>query len=1054
MVWKRKALKWGGFGSAGMLVLLLLGIAAFLWLAREYTRAHPLDLTARLPQVEKYLLPKGLQLDAEKAELFFDEGPVLRVSGLALRGADGELGVFVEQAAIQLATSQLLLFSAAPKVIEASGVTLRIVRSVDGIRVAGLDLSGEEQGKTEVEGVVEWLNGLGWNRVWGRLKTVKVANLNLLLRDDVQRAEWVLERGNMTVGRYEDDGERGTLTAVVRRLYGDVKQMKELDNVPVLVSFAHRPKADGMEIRGRLDRANAQMVTDYFPPQFKDLLQAQGQVEIGTRLMTGNRLAQPWVTMRLLNVEVKPPKGYSKPLMFPKLTLTASYVPPIEGVSESDVLSILDLQATTSKGRIVMASGTIAGVQTDPMIDMRLTSPIGEVQGIFDMFPDQLPGFAKVLKWVRPNIQEGMYQSLTAHYAGRPSAFPGCGDTCGVLDIDANFTDAKVRFLDGISPVQGREGTFQWRGQRFEVNVEKARVGEQAAADVKVVMGQIFAVSPTELRVVGRLEGDAHDMIGELAAMPATKGKVPQGIYGQHESTFDVLVPIPHGGETTFANSTVLVSSSLTNVSIRNLPELRGLDFKAPAVVASLDVSKTLRVVGKGELGSYPMEIDWSQNIAPGQPAMMTLAATGTVGSDWLLKQASITLVSMTGPVGLALNLVEDKNGRWGFAANADVAKADVNVPAANFIKPKNERLNVAVTGLYAVSESVVLDSLDIQGNKVALNGAVTWKEGNLNGSSAKLSKLIVGETDVLVNWGEGKASVTGKRIDLRGYDLFGSDEKRKGEKEDTQPDNLLLNLDVQEVLTEGGKLNGVVAVAKATKGRWDLQKLTALVNDAHKVNILTTQLRGQAGRKKMTIDIQDLGSTLNAFDIYDKLEHGKLSGEITYDTPEVGGGILTLIDFELKNPPILVQLMSLLSLEQLLSGTSSTKFKTGSIPVRIDRGVWYLDNAAFEGPSMSLRLNGSYDRTTKQLNIDGKMAPAIPLNRLVGKIPLLGGLLTGSQDGVVVADFKLKGTTDDPQINVRPLSVITPGLLKDFWRGITGSNDKPQPIVSREIKA
>ena len=123
MVWKRRALKWGGMSGLCTALLVLLLIAGFLWLAREYTRAHPLDLTARLPQVEKYLLPDGLKLDAEKAELFFDEGPVLRVSGLSLKGADGQMGVFVEQAAIQLATSQLFLLSAAPKVVEASGVS-------------------------------------------------------------------------------------------------------------------------------------------------------------------------------------------------------------------------------------------------------------------------------------------------------------------------------------------------------------------------------------------------------------------------------------------------------------------------------------------------------------------------------------------------------------------------------------------------------------------------------------------------------------------------------------------------------------------------------------------------------------------------------------------------------------------------------------------------------------------------------------------------------------------------------------------------------------------
>jgi hypothetical protein len=97
----------------------------------------------------------------------------------------------------------------------------------------------------------------------------------------------------------------------------------------------------------------------------------------------------------------------------------------------------------------------------------------------------------------------------------------------------------------------------------------------------------------------------------------------------------------------------------------------------------------------------------------------------------------------------------------------------------------------------------------------------------------------------------------------------------------------------------------------------------------------------------------------------------------------------------------------------------------------------------------MSLRLNGPYNSDLKELNMDGKLAPAIPLNRLVAKIPLLGTILAGSQDGLVVADFKLKGPTRDPQVNVRPLSVLTPGLVKDLWKGLTsGGNTVPAPKV------
>lgn len=1040
MVWKRRALRWGGWSFGSLLAVMLLCVGGFLWMAAEYTQWHPLDLTSRIPQVEKYLLPKGLGLSADKAELFFDDGPVLRVSGLGVTGSDGTLGVFVEKAAIKLAGSQLFLLSAAPKMIEASGVTLRLVRGPDGMSIAGLSFP-----KTEShEGVVDWLNGLGWNRVWGRLDSMKVANLNLLVRDDVQQAEWVLEQGNLSVYRYDDEGESGTLTAVVRRLYGDAAHLKKLNNVPVLVSFAHAPNADSLGIRGRIDRANAEMVTDYFPPQFKDLLKAQGQVEIGTRLLKANQLEQPWVTLRLTDVTMQPPE-YSKQLEFPELNVTASYVPPAAGVSDTDVLLIKELTAVTKRGSRVTVSGSIVGLQHDPLVDLSLFSPEGELQGVFDLFPDQPRGFAKALHWLKPNIEKGNYENLTARYAGKPSAFPGCGDACGILDIDAKVTDGVVRFLDDMSPVKVAEGVFQWRGQTMTVKADEGRIGNQIAREVTVEMDDIFAELPSLLRVVGRISGDTSELMQELGKLDETGGKVPQGISGQHESRMSILVPMPRGKPSTFVSSTVLVSSSLTDVGVRDLPQLKGLVFAAPKANVSFMADKTLRVESAGLLGGNPMKVDVSLNLQPKKPSMMKITAEGSVAGSWLTAQAGADTVSVTGVMGVDLDLNEDAKGKWHFDVKADGAKAGVFVEMANVTKPVGKPLVIVAKGSYVPSGTVVLDDLAVAGDKLSLKGTVMWNPADVDASIVKLPGVRVGETDVSVDFANNKAVVTGKKLDLSGYDLFKGDEDAK---KSNQPENLLVSLKVDEMLMENGKLDKVDANVKATNGRWNVQNLKALVDGQHKVSVVSTPLRGQGQRRKMDIDIADLGRTLNVLGIYDKLEHGHMTGEITYDTPEVGGGLIRIDNFEVKNPPTLVQLLSLLSLEQLLSGSSSTMFEKGVVPVRMDKGLWYLDNASFEGPSMSLRLDGSYKQATKELNFDGKMAPGIPLNRLVSKIPLLGTILTGSQDGVVVADFRLKGTAEKPDINVRPLSVITPGLLKDFWRGMTGSDKKPKPQV------
>jgi hypothetical protein len=80
---------------------------------------------------------------------------------------------------------------------------------------------------------------------------------------------------------------------------------------------------------------------------------------------------------------------------------------------------------------------------------------------------------------------------------------------------------------------------------------------------------------------------------------------------------------------------------------------------------------------------------------------------------------------------------------------------------------------------------------------------------------------------------------------------------------------------------------------------------------------------------------------------------------------------------------------------------------------------------------------------TGNKLDIEGSLIPVQGLNKIVSKIPIVGHIITGSQDGVLVADFKVRGDYDDPDVSVNPLSVVTPGLLKDIFGAITGKKKK-----------
>ena len=1032
MVWKRRALVWGGLSGGTLAVLVLAGVLLLVWAAKEYTRVHPLDLTARLPQVQAYLLPDGIGLQAEKAELFFDDGPVLHISGLGVTGPDGSLGVFIEDIAVKFATTQMLALKLAPKEIVASGMTLRVVRNAEGVSLAGFDFEAAGDGKRP-PGVVNWLNSLGWGNAWGRLKRVLVTNLNLLVRDDVQNAEWVLENGRLAMSRYPEEGENGTVSAFVRRLYGDDDATKTLDNVPVLVRFEHGPNAPYMVLQGRLDHADARMVTDYFPPQFKDLLQAQGRVEIGTRLLEDNKLERPWVSLGLTDVKVHPGKAYGAPLEFKKLDVTASYVSPEEGVSGTDVLLVKDLQVTTGRGAVVAASGTIVGLQGGPMlVDVSLASAAWPVQGVFDFFPDNMQGFVNTLAWVRPNIMGGDYSNLVARYRGDPHDLPRCADACGVLEVDAGFTDGKVRYLADLTPAEMPEGRMSWRGQNLEITAPEGRIGEQRARGIVFRLRHIFDTVPTLIEVNSELSGPAAGVMAELNKIDALQGDLPLGLAGTHRSQFAVTVPLARGHPTTFASSTVVVSGTVSDMALRDFAPLQGLAFTGDKATYTLDAAKRLRVVTKGELGGLPMAVDWSMSIQPGVPSLMALQADGRVTGSWLMRQAKTDMVQVEGPVSVKLDARRQADATWAFEAEADGRGAVAMIPAVGYSKPLGRPLALTAQGRYAEGQVPELAKIDVKGENIRIEGS--GGPGRLDAPN-----VVLGRSRFGVKLADKTLVLNGPVLDVSGFDVL-----ERGEGEGNALGDLKVKADFKTVLVKNGQLDDVSAALQVAGGEWNVSKFRATV-EGTVIAMERKPLPGQPGRSRMTLAVADLGRTLKALGVYHQLEGGRLNGEMTYDSPTVGGGVVRIEEFTLDNPSLLVQLLSLLSLEQLLSGSTSTMFKQATLPLRVDGPLWHLDNASLQGPSMDMRLTGTYDQEQHLLNMDGKLAPGIPLNRLVSKIPVLGTLLTGSQDGVVVADFKIKGSTADPQVNVRPLSVITPGLLKDFWRGVTGPSEGAQ---------
>ncbi len=80
---------------------------------------------------------------------------------------------------------------------------------------------------------------------------------------------------------------------------------------------------------------------------------------------------------------------------------------------------------------------------------------------------------------------------------------------------------------------------------------------------------------------------------------------------------------------------------------------------------------------------------------------------------------------------------------------------------------------------------------------------------------------------------------------------------------------------------------------------------------------------------------------------------------------------------------------------------------------------------------------------------------PAYTINSVLGNIPLLGDILTGTKgSGVFAATYRVIGKKSDPGVRVNPLSALAPGFLRNLVEIFeTDELRVPDPRVKKKFK-
>jgi len=191
---------------------------------------------------------------------------------------------------------------------------------------------------------------------------------------------------------------------------------------------------------------------------------------------------------------------------------------------------------------------------------------------------------------------------------------------------------------------------------------------------------------------------------------------------------------------------------------------------------------------------------------------------------------------------------------------------------------------------------------------------------------------------------------------------------------------------------------------------------------------------------RKLAINAGDAGSFLHDFGVLDGMEGGVLKLNGDYKEGEKGSlltGKLTIIEHNIKDAPLLGKLLSLASFTGFIDALAGNgiRFSELSIPFTLQNDVATLEKGKTHGSALGITVDGTITFPKKIMDLNGTIVPSYSLNSVLGNVPFIGDKLMGGEgQGLLAANYSIKGREPNAKVSVNPLSILTPGFLRGLF--------------------
>jgi hypothetical protein len=659
--------------------------------------------------------------------------------------------------------------------------------------------------------------------------------------------------------------------------------------------------------------------------------------------------------------------------------------------------------------------------------------------------------------WITANMEHGSVPQAHATLALRLPDDPSQPTRVESLAGTFRVEGSTVHYLRPLPPVVKTSGIGTFDANRITI-----RIGAGTMKGLSVDEGTVRFTKldqhpshvDVELLVRGPLRDPLEVLDSPRFGYMKKLGIDPASVDGRAATRLSVSLPTLN--DIPMSRVQLKVAGNLEGVAIRNA--LMGQDLTDGTLELKLD-NGGMDVSGRAKVAGLSSELVWVENFDEKDAIARRYRLKTTLDSVARARLGFDLTPYVTGATPAEIAFVQPVRGASDLQLRLDLSGTEMALDQLGWKKESGRPAEANLRASLVGGKPREISQLSVVAPEFEAQGRIALAADGKSFSRVDLARFRAGATDL-------RGSSVTRRMDgsyeiaISGPSLYASklvhaDEDKPARKQALPP--LAVSLDIgQAWLRSPVPLSNIKGRLVYNGEEWSAGALDATMPAG---KTLTLSLVPNGATSTFSLRSNDAGEMLRIFGLYDNIAFG----DIAVDATRAGGvgnswkGVLTMAEFRAVKAPGLAKLLTVASLTgiaSILSG-EGIYFAKLDMPFTINDEMLIIDKARAVGSELGLTADsGEIAFATDQMKITGTVVPAYTLNSMLGNIPLLGRIFTGSEgSGMFAATYKLEGPMDDPHVSVNPLAMLAPGFLRSLLGGMFSGAIKPGEEMEQPVQ-